>query len=407
MIRIVRFFTRNWPLKLGAVALSSLLYGGLVLSQTTQELPGNVRIEAVNQPGDVILLTDLGNVSNVRYVAPPALGLRVEPSGFRATVDLANVDPKGGPVSVTVQIAAVDPRIQILDYEPRRIVVSVDRVKTRTVPIRAVLGTVPPNLDVGDPLVDQTTATVKGPESILANVVEVQARVAVDASGIDVNRVVDLDPVDASGNVVSPVDVEPASVRVRVAVFTDRRTRTLPVGPVIVGSPAAGFEVASVSVDPVVVQVEGDANDLAGLDRADTGPISVEGISSDLNTTASLELPSGVQPLGPGTVKVSIHIRRLTGSRTFDAGLVLVGARSDRVYRLSTDRVLVTIGGSVADLDRLSGAALVVNVVVSGLDTGTHPVAPTANLTTGLSLLSVSPSPITVTISAPAPSSNP
>ena len=45
--------------------------------------------------------------------------------------------------------------------------------------------------------------------------------------------------------------------------------------PVIIGTPAAGFEVASVTVDPVVVQVEGDANDLAGLDRADTVAVSV------------------------------------------------------------------------------------------------------------------------------------
>ena len=97
----------------------------------------------------------------------------------------------------------------------------------------------------------------------------------------------------------------------------------------------------------------------------------------------------------------------LTGTRTFDAGLILVGARADLVYKLSTDQVLVTIGGSEADLDRLSGAALALTVNVSGLAVGSHQVTPTANLTTGLSLLGVSPSPITVTISTPAPSPSP
>ena len=43
---------------------------------------------------------------------------------------------------------------------------------------------------------------------------------------------------------------------------------------------AAGFEVASIEVDPPVISVEGDANDLAGLDRADTLPVSVSGASS-------------------------------------------------------------------------------------------------------------------------------
>ncbi|MEA2605922.1 MAG: hypothetical protein QOI00_679 [Chloroflexota bacterium] len=406
-MRFLRFVTRNWPLKVGAIALSTLLYGGLVLSQTTKEFNGSVPIETVNQASDVIVLSDLGTASQIRYVAPADLGLRVDSASFRATVDLSGVDPKGGPLSLTVRVTAVDPRVQVLDYQPRRIVVTLDRVSHKTVPIRAVLGTLPAGLTVGDPILDQTQAVVTGPESLLGKVTEAQARVTIDPSGIDINRMIDLVAVDAAGNPVVPIDLAPASVTVRVPVFTDRRTRTVPVSPVIIGTPAAGFEVASVTVDPVVVQVEGDANDLASLDRADTVAVSVTGLSADLTTTVSLQLPSGVQALGPSTVSVTVRLRALTGTRTFDAGLILVGARADLVYKLSTDHVLVTIGGSEADLDRLSGAALALTVNVAGLAVGSHQVTPTANLTTGLSLLGVSPSPITVTISTPSPSPSP
>ena len=406
-MRFLRFVTRNWPLKVGAIALSTLLYGGLVLSQTTKEFPGSVPIETVNQASDVIVLSDLGTVSQVRYVAPADLGLRVDSASFRATVDLGGVDPKGGPLSLTVRVTAIDPRVQVLDYQPRRIVVTLDRVNHKTVTIRAVLGTLPAGLTVGDPILDQTQAVVTGPESLLEKVTEVQARVTIDPSGIDINRMIDLVAVDAAGNPVIQIDVTPASVNVRVPVFTDRRTRTVPVSPVIIGTPAAGFEVASVTVDPIVVQVEGDANDLAALDRADTVAVSVTGLSADLTTSVALQLPSGVQALGPGTVSLTVRLRAVTGTRTFDAGVILIGARADLVYKLSTDRVLVTIGGSEADLDRLSGATLALTVNVSGLAVGSHQVTPTANLTTGLSLLSVSPSPITVTISTPPPSPTP
>lgn len=406
-MRFLRFVTRNWPLKVGAIALSTLLYGGLVLSQTTKEFNGSVPIDRVNQASDVIVLSDLGTVSQVRYVAPADLGLRVDSSSFRATVDLSGVDPKGGPISLTVRVTAVDPRVQVLDYQPRRIVVTLDRVSHKTVTIRAVLGTLPAGLTVGDAILDQTQAVVTGPESLLGKVTEAQARVTIDPSGIDINRMIDLIAVDSAGNPVIPIDVTPASINVRVPVFTDRRTRTVPVSPVIIGTPAAGFEVASVTVDPVVVPVEGDANDLAGLDRADTVAVSVTGLSADLTTSVGLQLPSGVQALGPGTVSVTVRLRALTGTRTFDAGLILIGARADLLYKLSTDRVLVTIGGSEADLDRLSGATLALTVNVSGLAAGSHQVTPTANLTTGLSLLGVSPSPITVTITTPAPSPSP
>jgi YbbR domain-containing protein len=106
------------------------------------------------------------------------------------------------------------------------------------------------------------------------------------------------------------VDVEPAQVRVRVPVFSDRRSKTLPVTPNVVGTPAAGFEVAAIVVDPPVISVEGDANDLAGLDRADTLPISVTGASSQVTQIVGFALPDGVQALGSGTVQVTVQPAR-------------------------------------------------------------------------------------------------
>ena len=407
MTRVLGFIVHNWPLKLAAIGLATLLYGGLVLSQATQDVTVSVPIRIVNASADVIVLSNPGAVTRVRYVAPPDLGLRIDSSTFTASVDLTAVDPTGGPVSLTVIVRAVDPKIQVLEFEPHAIIVTLDRVATRSVPIRAQLGPVPSGLDAGEPTVEGTSATVSGPQSVVARVTEVQARITIDASGIDVNQLVDLLPVDAAGEPLTPVDVEPAQVRVRVPVFSDRRSKTLPVTPNVVGTPAAGFEVASIEVDPPVVSVEGDANDLAGLDRADTLPISVSGASSQVTQIVGLALPDGVQALGSGTVQVTIKLRPVTGTRTFEAGLVLVGARPDLVYSLSTDRVLVTIGGSTADLDRLSGVTLVLTVDVTGLEAGTHSVAVSANLSTGLTLVGASPNPVEVIVSSPTPSPEP
>ncbi|HJP87765.1 MAG TPA: CdaR family protein [Candidatus Limnocylindrales bacterium] len=402
MTRYLSFVFHNWPLKLAAIGLATLLYGGLVLSQTTQTFPGNVQIELAHAPADVVVLSNPGAVTRIQYVAPPDLGLRINSDAFRATVDLAGAQATGGRVTLDVSVDAVDPRIQVLDFEPRAIVLTLDHVGSASVPIQAVLGPIPSGLDIGEPVVDATTATVTGPQSVVAKVTEVHANVVVDASGIDVNQMVTLVPVDSNGNKLELVDVEPAQVRVRVPVFTDRRSKTLPVTPNVVGTPAAGFEIASVTVDPAVVSVEGDANDLAGLDRADTQPVSVSGASSQVTQTVALALPDGVQALGGGTVQVTVTLRPVTGTRTFEAGLVLSGARSDLVYTLSTDHVLVTIGGSLADLDRLSGVSLTLSVDVTGLEPGTHAVAVSANLATGLTLVSASPNPVDVIVTSPA-----
>jgi YbbR domain-containing protein len=251
---------------------------------------------------------------------------------------------------------------------------------------------------------------VRGPQSIVSGISEVQAQVSIDSSGIDVDQLVNLVAIDGSGAALGPltrIEIEPARVRVQIPVFTDRRSKTLPVSPNVVGTPAAGFEVISVAVDPPVVSVEGDANDLAGLDRADTDPITVSGASSQVVQVVGLVLPDGVQALGAGTVQVTVRLRPITATRTFEAGLILVGARADLRYSLSTDRVVVTIGGSVADLDRLAATLFVLTVDVTGLEAGTHAVPVSANLTTGLTLVGASPNPVEVSVSTPASSPAP
>lgn len=412
MPRVLRFVVHNWPLKAAAVALATLLYGGLVLSETTQDFTTPIPIQVRNGPTDVVVLSDLGATTRIRYVAPPDLGFPVNATTFTATVDLSGMNPAGGPRLVRVHVETIDPRIQVLDVEPQNIPITIDTADSKQVPIVAELLPLPTGLEAGEPIAEQTTAMVSGPKSVIDTITELKAQVAVDASGIDINQLVTLVPIDDKGQALGPsarVDVDPPQVRVRVSVFTDRRSKTIPVNPTVNGTPAAGFEVTSVDVNPVVVSVEGDANDLAGLDQADTAPVSVAGASSEFVQTVGLALPEGVEALGSGSVQVTVHLRPITATRTFDAGLVLVGARSDRQYRLSTDRVLVTIGGSVADLDRLSGAALALTVDVTGLDDGTHTVPVSANLQTGLTLIGASPNPIEVTVTAPSPpaSTNP
>jgi len=405
--RVAGFLVRNWPLKLGAIVLSLLLYSGLVLSENTRSLSVNVPIEGIGQPPSMVLLTDLPDVTRIRYFAPTD-GIRLDSSSFRATVDLANVDPTADRVSIAVRVEAIDPRIQVIDYEPSRVNIQLDEVIRREVPIVVDSGEAPAGLDVREAQLALRTATVVGPASVVLRAARAEARVRIDPSGIDIDRDVDLVVVDELGQPLSRVDVEPSSVRVVIAVFTDRQTRSMAVNPIITGTPAAGFEVASVTVEPVVIGVEGDADQLVALTRIDTVPISISGISSDQERTVALALPPGILALSGDAVQVTVTLRPVTATRTFSAGIVLTGTSGDLAYSLSTDRVLVTIGGSVADLDRLSATTFTVAVNVSGRGVGTYDLPVTANLAAGLTLVAVSPASVSVTIAgSPPPTPSP
>ena len=405
MRRILARLVHNWPLKLAALALASLMYGGLVLSESTRDFHGVIPVKVDGQPTDTVLLTAPAPVTLIRYFAPS--GVLVGTSSFEASIDLAAVDPRFGSVPVRVDVKAIDPRINVLSFEPEFVSIELDPLVEKAVPVRVVRGNVPPGLELGDTSVTPAEVSVSGPESIVRQVVAVRADVLIQTTGIDVDQDVTLVPIDGSGNALSPVDVAPSSARIVIPVFSDRETRSLPVNPIVTGEPAAGFEIASVTVDPPIVLVEGDADQLAELVSVVTAVIPMIGVSSDRTVEVGLALPTGVLAVGNDRISVSITLRPVTATRTFSAGVRLIGAGRGLSYAVETDRILVTIGGSVADLDRLSGSALVVDLDVTGLQPGTESVPVSLDLPTGSTLVSATPARINVTISGPAALASP
>jgi YbbR domain-containing protein len=400
--RLLGLVVHNWPLKLAAVGLASLLYGGLVLSESASTLAVSIQIEPTGQPTDTFIVTPIPPVTEVRYVSPS--GARAISSTFTASVDLSKVVP-GTTVSVPVDVQSIDDRIDVISFSPDQVTIQLDELVTREVPVTVDPGTIPEGLAIGETTVRPTTVVVSGPASVVGQVVAARASPVIQASGITVNQDLPLTAIDRLGDPVSPVKLEPDTALVNIPVFSDRRSLVVPVSPVVTGTPAAGFEVAGVTVDPIVVTVEGDAERLAELDKVDTAAVSVSGASATINATVDLDLPDGVSPLDVSTVAVTVTFRPVTSTRNFETGIRYVGDDPDLRYSIPTDRVLITIGGSVADLDKLVGSTLVADLEVGDLEPGTTDVPVTIDLPSGLTLVSANPDTIAVTVTAPPPPS--
>jgi YbbR domain-containing protein len=274
------------------------------------------------------------------------------------------------------------------------------------VPVRVNEGTIPTGVQAGDAVVDPKTVTISGPSSAVRDVAEAVVSVRIDASGVNVDRMVSPDPVDGQGQAVTGVKVDPTTVHVTIPLFTDRQSRSLPVIPTVTGTPAPGFRIASVSTDPLVVSLVGNLDELDALVGANTATVLVAGATSDVDVIVGLSLPVGVLPLGDGKVRVRVHIEPVTETRTYGAGFRLDGTSPALQYSLSDASVRLTLFGSVADLDRLSATALVVGLDVSGLGPGPHKLTIVPSLPTGVSVAASSPTVVTVTITVP-PSASP
>ncbi|MFI5259986.1 MAG: YbbR-like domain-containing protein [Candidatus Limnocylindrales bacterium] len=404
-MRVLRFIVRNWALKIGAVVLAVILYVAMVALQTTQQWPGQIAIEVVNQPTNSYMTSTLPQVDNIKYIA--AGDVPISQSSFRATVDLTDAKVSDSEFTlVKVQLVADDPRVQIIDYQPQQIKVTLDPIVHRQVNIQVSTGAVPSGLQPGTPILSAQSVDVSGASSIVSKVAYAEAAVRIDASGLDVNEDVDLVARDASGAPVNNVTFNPRTVHVQMLVGSQTRSETVPVSPAITGSPAAGYYITSIDITPPAVSVRGQADALALLKgTANTKPISIAGATGDVSVNVDLDLPSGVTSDTTGTIAIVVHLQSPSSTRSVSVGIVPIGAQSDRIYTLSTPSVTVTIGGATAALNALDTSTLVASVPVGSLGLGTHTVTVSITTPAGIKVVAISPIQITVTVaSAPSPS---
>ncbi len=399
MKRVTGLLLRNWPLRLGAILLATVLYTGIVLGQNVRTWTGQVPVDPIRPPAGATLLSDLAPVTQIRYRAPLDIGV-LSPDSFRATVDLSQVGatPGGEAVNVPVTVVALDPRIQVVDFTPRQVAVQLDPVEVRAMPITVSLGSVADGLTLGPPQVDPGTVTLRGASSRVDQVSQVVARVSIDASALNVDREIQLMAVDGNGNQVGNVEIDPERARVRIAVARELANRSLPVVPILSGVPAAGYRISAVTVEPLVVTLSGEASILGGLDSAPTQPINVQGRTTDLEANVGLDLPAGLSVNGSDQVKVVLTIVEETGTRSFQ---VAVQPAPPPSVPFPPTTVTVVLSGPLSLLNSLSAAQVTATVDTAG------PVPMVVSVVPPPGLQVVSVTPAAITPPSPAPSATP
>jgi YbbR domain-containing protein len=408
------WLVRNWHLKLAAVAVATVLYTGLVFSGTFSDSTIRVRIEQANVSRDMFVLSgDLGFVE-FSYRAANDVGPLTE-ADFVARVDIGayDMDRAPEPQRLPIEVVALREGVEVLTpTNPAEVRVEVDRIVARTVPVEVETGSIPDGLEIERPVINVREVEVRGPASVVDRVDRAVAFISIPASGINVNEAVDLTAVDVSNQPVATgmVELDPATVSVQVDVSAIETQTTVAVRPnVEPGTPAPGFALEALRVEPSTITIVGLPEDLGEIGSVLTEPISIDGASTSQTFEVGLQLPDGIS-LGPGevdVVTVEATIGPSVSSRTFIVGVVCEGA-GDNACLPQIDQVAVTVSGSGEALSALSAADVTPVIDVSGLDPGEYTLAPAIEgLPAGVELLGVSPGFVPVDVVEPSPPATP
>lgn len=356
---------------------------------------------------DVTLRTDRRQRSELR------------PVDIRVVADLSNLGPGDHLVPINVQPTRSNLSFSVPagGIEPSAIGIRIEPVETVTVPIRLeIVGSPPFSFERGDPeiryngnLID--TVTVSGPQSRVVRVAAVRTVANIAQLRASYVAPLNLTPVDNNNQSVEGVQVRPATVTVVIPINPVVGLRLVPVSPIIIGSPAPGFAVTDIKVDPPLITLTGSSGPLDAINLLQTEAIDIANARETVVRIVPLIIPIGTSPAQgeSNAVRVTVEITPITlpFQVRLPVKIVIDGLDNGLLVTVSPEVVEITFAGTSTQLNALAAMPLEATINVSGLAPGAYqfPVQPL--LPDGVSIVGEAPTVTVVIIPAPTPTSTP
>jgi YbbR domain-containing protein len=394
------------PSLLLAMALAVAVWISAVTSSDPVEervFPRTLPIELIGQdPAQILTISDNTQVT-LRMSAPRSIWDRMinDRVPIRAIADLSGKGPGSYEFPVQVQVG-ISP-VKIISYSPTSIKISLEALKSISYPIKIVRKGEPAvGYEIGTATLDQTSATISGPKSLVDRVKNLQVNLDITRANDNISRSLPVQPVDENGLAITGLSIVPEQVTVVQPVSQRGGYRNVVVKVVTTGQVGEGYRLTTVSVFPPTVTVFSTNPSL--VDKLpgyiETNPIEINARKDDIDVRLPLNLPEGVSIVGDPTVNVVVGIAAIEGSMTLnDAVVEVINLDPKLGVKISPERVNIILSGPLPVLDKLLPSQLRVILDLTGKEIGTYQLAPTVDLS-GLELRveSILPGSIEVTV---------
>lgn len=381
-----KLLANNFGMKMLSLLIAVLLWNFVISTNTSitrtktiSGLDGYISGQAImNSTYGLALLTDptelLSDVTVLVEVSQSEYA-KVSEENVQVTLDLSSVRRRG---EQQVSLKATTSYGRVAQIIPDAIPLSVESIDSRNIPVNVkTVGSPEPDRWYNVKGKNPSTLSITGASSVVQNIAS--ANVYVDVTGVRDKQVVAerYVLVDAEGNEIPQfmLDRTATSVSVTLDVYPSKE---IPIASdledVIIGAPAAGYVVESISIQPDKVTVVGDQEDLLdNISELHIDPISVDGLTQSFTVSADVSKLSGFRSVSSEEVFVNVTIAEETVSAWVEDVRISFVNKPDGVHLSAQDEsVRVYITGPRSAVSALSESGFVATVDLQGLAAGTH-----------------------------------
>ena len=404
--RLWRFLWENLGSLFLAFALAFAVWISAVVAADPNEersLPRALELEIRNLQEGLVLIANLPEAVNVTLSAPTSLWDRLsdESDAVTAYIDLAELASGEHQIPIEIEtklspvrVVAIDPLEVPLVLEPRTAKEMAITLETQ--------GEVALGFQVEQSALTPMAVDVSGPQSLVAQVESVIASLTLADARESFSSQVNLQAVDADGNVLSGLALNPEQVEAQISIAQAGGYREVAVAVETIGQPAQGFRVIDISVEPPIVTLFSDDIQLIeGLPGfVSTQPLDLSNAEANITSRLALNLPDGVTVEGEQqNVEVVIGISPIESSIPLTIPVEVIGLAAGDSFEISPESANLILSGPLAVLESLAPGDVRLIVDVSDLGAGAHLLGPRAEiLPQDVEVLSVTPSSVEVVI---------
>ncbi|MFC1961084.1 YbbR-like domain-containing protein, partial [Chloroflexota bacterium] len=285
-----RFITANI-----AWLISSLLLAIFVwIAAVNEQNPVESHRYSERIPVDILIdegmLVTNNPVSSVQLILRTTAEVwdTLTPDTIAVTANLTGQTPGTYTTDLAVDFQSAS-RIIVENIQPEQIIVALDQGAEKLVPIQAEVRTPPPTgFEVLSTSFSTQEALISGIASEVERVAAASVRLHLNDETNTYTRNYRLFAVDDEGATISNVIITPETVDVFVEIEPGADYREVFVVPTIVGEPAEGYVVVSITYDPQTVLVSGRPSELEQLPGTiQTTPIDLTGETGSFTRTVS------------------------------------------------------------------------------------------------------------------------
>ncbi len=383
-------------------------------------------ISSANDPVQTKAYTVKINVTNAEYIYDAGKTYRIDDedqqvtvyvtakqsilnrnTDLTATADLTQiVNMESDPAYVPIQIASI-PGVSMENVSvfPKTVPVSIEDVKTKEYVITVTSqGDPESGYVVGECIPSQEKVTIRGPESIIDKIKNVVAYVDVTAMSHNYQKETALTIFDLNGDALSEesmsyleyLDLETErTIDVDVELWEVADDVSLKAN--YSGSPAFGYQVDKVTMNPETISVAGSEEALKALEDNNWTVeipgelVNVDGVSEDLEVSVKLSSilkeEDGYKIPDSATQSVIVKIAILPyGSKEFEVGtddVTTYGLPDKLRLTYNQDQITVRVKGSDADMEVLQASDIKLSIDLTDKEAGEYVIPVTVVLPDG------------------------